>query len=134
MKENNQSFRKQLEQRTLNFSIAVLRNLSSLPDAKLHRILQAPLARSATSIGANYREANQAESRSDFIHKIAVSAKEANETLYWIEIWTQTGWLNDTQSQAFKLLLCEASELYALFQSIHRSARNPSQNTNTLTH
>lgn len=125
MKENIDSFRKQLEQRTLKFSIAVLKELSAFPEKQLYRILQTQLARSATSIGANYREANQAESRNDFIHKIALSAKEANETLYWIEILNQTGWLSYTQSEGFILLQSEAAELYALFQSIHRSARTP---------
>jgi len=47
------------------------------------------LLRAGTSIGANYREANRAQSRNDFIHKIALVEKEAGETQYWLEIFEE---------------------------------------------
>jgi four helix bundle protein len=49
------------------------------------------LLKSGTSIGANYREANRAESKADFIHKLAIVEKEASETLYWLELMLESG-------------------------------------------
>jgi four helix bundle protein len=78
------------------------------------------LLRSATSIGANYREANRAESRADFIHKIALVEKEAAETQYWLELCCETQSLNcDSLDQ----LQRETSELLAIFTSIGKTSK-----------
>jgi len=53
---------------------------------EISRPLVSQLIRSATSIGANYMEANQAESKKDFYHKIKICLKEANETKYWLQM------------------------------------------------
>ena len=68
----NGEFKVELEKRTVDFSIAVLRLLRKIPVGIESRNIKDQLARSATAIGSNYREANRAESRSDFVHKIAV--------------------------------------------------------------
>ncbi len=77
--------------------------------------------RSGTSIGANYREANRAESRSDFIHKIGVVEKEASETRYWLELCEEAG-LGDTEERHW--LLREASELLAIFTASGKTAKS----------
>lgn len=76
----------ELEERTKRFAIATLKFVRGLPNHREADILARQLIKSATSIGANYREANRAESRADFVHKLAVVEKEAAETEYWLEL------------------------------------------------
>jgi four helix bundle protein len=77
---------KDLERRTKLFAIRVIDFVSSLPRSMTSDVLTRQLLRSATSIGANYREANRRVSRADFSNKIATVQKEAAETQYWIEL------------------------------------------------
>ena len=72
----------ELEQRTKGFALRIIRFVAALPKSKVSSVLGYQLLKSGTSIGANYREANRAESRNDFIHKIAIVEKEAAETVY----------------------------------------------------
>ena len=76
----------ELEQRTKRFALRVIGFVAELPKSKVNDVLGYQLLKSGTSIGANYREANRAESRNDFIHKIGVVEKEAAETQYWLEL------------------------------------------------
>ena len=80
----NGEFKIELEKRTVDFSVSVLRLLRKIPLGIESRNIKDQLARSATAIGSNYREANRAESRNDFVHKIAVVVKEASESEYWL--------------------------------------------------
>jgi len=81
----------ELEQRTKGFSLNLIRFLQSLPKNYLGEAMGKQLLKSGTSIGANYREANRAESKADFIHKLAIVEKEASETLYWLELMLEGG-------------------------------------------
>ena len=72
------------------------------------------LLRSGTSIGANIREARNGESALDFIHKLAISQKEADETLYWLEILSKTGYID---SPTFDLYSWHAEELLRMLRS-----------------
>ena len=71
--------------------------------------------------GANYREANRAESHDDFIHKIGIIEKEASETCYWLELCEEAG-IGDTAERQW--LLKESSELLAIFTSIGKTAKS----------
>ena len=71
-------------------------------------------------IGANYREANRAESRKDFIHKIALVEKEAAETQYWLELCVEANIGNSEERQE---LLQESGELLAIFTSIGKTTK-----------
>src|SRR5207237_8775939 len=77
---------KDLEQRTKRFGVAIIKFCSSLPRSREADVLGRQLLRSATSIGANYREANRGVSRADFVNKIGTVQKEAAETQYWLEL------------------------------------------------
>ena len=79
----------ELEKRTKEFSLQLIRFLESLPKDYLGEAMGRQLLKSGTSIGANYREANRAESKADFIHKLAIAEKEASETVYWLELLTE---------------------------------------------
>jgi len=85
---------KDLEQRTKRFALAVLEFASNLPPNRTADVLVRQLLRSATSMGANYREANRGVSRADFTNKIGTVQKEAAESQYWIELLTESGIAN----------------------------------------
>jgi four helix bundle protein len=78
------------------------------------------MVKAGTSIGANYREANRAESRNDFIHKVGIVEKEAAETQYWLEL-CEEGKLGDTDQR--KWLLQESGELLAIFTRSGQTAK-----------
>ena len=112
---NNQEFGKQLEERTRIFAIRVLKLSASMKYSFENNVIRNQISKSGTSIGANYREANRARSKADFIHKIKICESEANETIYWLEIITELNCLNNVQIDP---ILNEAKELLALFTSI----------------
>jgi len=77
---------KDLELRTKRFALAVIKFTSLLPSTRELDVLARQLVRAATSIGANYREANRGVSRADFANKIGTVQKEAAETQHWLEL------------------------------------------------
>lgn len=93
----------------------MIRVTSALPRSNAANVISRQLLRSATSIGANYREANRAVSRADFANKIGNVQKEASETQYWIELLIE-GKLGD--SDATIALHKESTELLAIFTTI----------------
>ena len=118
----NLEFKIALEKRTLMFAVDVIRMLRSVPPGFETRNLRDQVLRSATAIGANYREANRAESKADFIHKLAIVAKEAAETEYWLQV------LNELFSDVEELpsLLIEAANLTRIFdQSLRTLSGRP---------
>ena len=118
--------KKELEKRTKVFALNVIRFVSSLPRTKVVDVLGYQLLKSGTSIGANYREANRAESRKDFIHKVAIVEKEASESQYWLELCVEA---EIGSSEELKNLLSESGELLAIFTSIGKTTklRKPKQ-------
>ena len=109
-----------LEERTLSFAVAVVRFVSKLPRTEVASVVGRQLLKSGTSIGANYREANRAESRDDFVHKSAVGLKECAETDYWLELCTRIEIGSPKESES----LCrEVRELLAIFTTINRRAK-----------
>ncbi len=111
---------KDLEHRTKKFSLAIIRLVSSLPRNREVDVLARQLLRSATSIGANYREANRAVSRPDFANKIGTVQKEAAETQYWLELLIESDLSPCNQTTA---LHTESSELLAIFGSISKKLK-----------
>jgi len=112
--------KKDLELRTKQFSLAVIRYVSKLSRSREVDILARQLLRSATSIGANYREANRGVSRADFANKIGIIQKEAAETQYWMELLIESGLgVSDSSSS----LLRESGELLAIFTSSGKRLR-----------
>ena len=110
----------ELGQRTKRFSLNLMRFLQSLPKNYLGEAMGKQLLKSGTSIGANYREANRAESKADFIHKLAIVEKEASETLYWLELMLEAG--IGANQEAIRLMQ-EAKELLAIFTAAGRTSK-----------
>jgi four helix bundle protein len=112
--------KKALERRTKEFALKAIVCVSALPRTKVADVLGGQFIKAATSIGANYREANRAESRNDFIHKIGVVEKEAAESVYWLELLDESKLGSETLRVE---LLREASELLAIFSRIGKTAK-----------
>ena len=98
----------------------VIRYVAGLPKSNIADVISRQLLRSATSIGANYREANRAESRDDFIHKTGLVQKEAAETEYWLELCHRS---KIGEVEQATTLSKEARELLAIFTTINRKAK-----------
>jgi four helix bundle protein len=112
--------KKGLEKRTKHFALRIIKFVAALPKSKECDVIGYQLLKAGTSIGANYREANRAESRNDFIHKIGIVEKEAAETQYWLELCDEAGVGDQTER---RWLLQEAGELLAIFTSSGRTAK-----------
>lgn len=109
-----------LEQRTKAFSKNVLVFLGSVHKTYLNQNIILQLSRSATSIGANYCEANNAVSRNDFKNKIYICKKETQETKYWLELLALS---ESGQKDKIKVLWNETNELALIFNKIATSLR-----------
>jgi len=112
--------KKELEARTKEFALRVIRFVSDLPRSKVTDVLGYQLLKAGTSIGANHREANRAESRNDFIHKIAIVEKEAAETQYWLELFEDAD-IGDSAERDW--LAKECGELLAIFTASGKTAK-----------
>jgi len=110
----------ELEHRTKQFALKIIAFAQTLPQTKTGAIIEYQLVKAGTSVGANYREANRAESRNDFIHKIGIVEKESSESCYWLEICEEAN-LGDVTQRHW--LLQEARELLAIFTSSGRTAK-----------
>ncbi len=112
---DNKSFAEELEKRTRKFALNIIRLSSMLPNTLEAKVVRTQMTKSGTSIGANYREANRARSKSDFQNKISICETEASETQYWIEIIRGAEWLPWPRLKPDHK---ECSELLAIFTSI----------------
>lgn len=111
-----------LEERTAKFAEAIVKFCRTIPENSITKVLILQLVRAATSIGANYCEADDAESKKDFIHKIGVCKKEARETKYWLRLIANA--MPETREEVKKLWI-EAKELNLIFNAIvHSSKKN----------
>jgi four helix bundle protein len=106
-----------LEGRTAKFGAAVIRFAKRVPVNPITSALIGQLVRAATSVGANYVEANNAESRKDFHHKIGICRKEARESIHWLRMVAVA---EPSLSEAAKGLSQEAKELNLIFSAIRR--------------
>ena len=84
--------KRELETRTKQFALRIIAFAATLPPTKVGDIVTYQLVKAGTSVGANYREANRAESRNDFIHKLAIVQKELSESQYWLELCEGANW------------------------------------------
>ncbi len=109
-----------LEERCCRFSEEIIVFLKSLPKNKLLDPLTLQLIRSATSIGANYMEANQASSKKDFRNKITFCKKEANESKYWLRMIAK---IENQEAEKARKLWSEAHELLLIFGKIESKSR-----------
>jgi len=107
----------ELLQRTFLFGINTLKFLNTLPYSIANKVISNQLAKSSTSVGANYEESQAAESKDDFIHKIGIVSKETRESKFWLRVLIEL--LEDKkQKEQTKILLEESEQLSKIFTSI----------------
>lgn len=107
-----------IQERTFQFAVRVVRLVDRLPRTVAGMEVGRQLVRAATSVGANVEEADAAESKRDFVHKMKIAHKEAREARYWLEI-VQAALLDDDEVCD---LIRESNELIHILQAIIRSA------------
>lgn len=113
--------KKELEARTKRFALDIIQLVSKLRRGKTSDVIGYQLLKSGTSIGANYREVNRAQSHDDFIHKLAICEKEAAETEYWLELAVEANLVGQGSTEE---LLQEVRELLAIFVASGRTAKS----------
>ena len=111
-----------LRERLMDFAVNVIKGLETLrhhPEGK-HLVNQ--LFRSTTSVGANYEEAQAAESRADFVHKMQIALKELRETSFWLRLSERVGWF---ESEWRKQMVQESDELLRILSKAVITAKKP---------
>ncbi len=81
-------------EKTFTYALEII-DLYKILDSKREFVISKQVLRSGTSIGANVRESQNAESAQDFIHKLSIAQKETNETLYWLELLYQSNYIDE---------------------------------------
>jgi four helix bundle protein len=110
-----------LREKSYNFALRMVKLFNFLAKEKQEFVLSKQLLRSGTSIGANVEEANQAESKADFIHKLCIANKEAFETNYWLRLLRDSDILTQKQAES---LIADCEELQKLLTSSIKTSKN----------
>jgi four helix bundle protein len=98
--------------RTKEFAKSVIHLCRELPTTQEGKLIGGQVFRSGTSVGANYRAACRGRSKADFVSKLGIALEEADETLFWLEILSET---NGVNTEKLLPLMQEARELMAIF-------------------
>lgn len=109
-----------IKNKSFDFALRIVKLYKYLTEEKKEYILSKQVLKSGTSIGALIREGEQAESKSDFIHKLSISLKEANETDYWIELLYKSDYIIESQ---YASLTSDLNEILRLLTSIIKSSK-----------
>lgn len=104
-----------IKDKTFEFAVQIVELYKRLHDTKKEYVLSKLLLRSGTSIGANTREALNAESKADFIHKLAIAQKECDETIYWLELLKASSFISSAESDSYNL---KATEILKILRSM----------------
>lgn len=109
-----------LKEKAYKFALRIVKLYQYLADEKREFVMSKQVLRSGTSIGANIEEANQAQSKLDFIHKLSISQKESFETHYWIRILRDSNFLNEKLADS---LLRDCEEIQKLITSSIKTSK-----------
>ncbi len=113
-----------IKNKSFAFALRTVKMYQFLCEQKKEFVISKQLLRSGTSVGALVREAEQAESSVDFIHKMAIALKEANETEYWIELLFQSNYIDET---SFNSIKSDLTEILKLLVSIIKTTKQNSK-------
>ena len=109
-----------IEIKSFDFAVRIVNLYKYLTDKKSEYVLSKQLLRSGTSIGANVAEAEQAQSKPDFVSKMNIALKETSETKYWIRLLRETQYLSEEESSS---ILTDCVELEKILISIVKSSK-----------
>jgi four helix bundle protein len=110
-----------VKSKSFAFAVRVVKLYQYLCEQNKEIVLSKQLLRSGTSVGAMVREAEHAESKPDFKHKMAIAQKEINETIYWLELLKETDYLTAEQ---FEIINTDAIEIIKLITAILKSTKS----------
>jgi four helix bundle protein len=108
--------------KSFQFALRIVKLHQYLKDEKREYVLSKQVLRSGTAIGALVRESQHAESKADFIHKLAIALKEANETEYWIELLFQSGYIEE---KSYQSIHADIEELLRILIAIIKTTKKP---------
>lgn len=114
-----------LQQKSFLFAIRIVKLYKLIAETKKEFVMSKQVYRSGTAVGALIREAQNAESKMDFIHKLAIAQKECDETLYWLELLKATSYISETEFDSIandniELLKMLKSSILTVKQSIKK--------------
>jgi len=114
------------KERTKKLALRIIRVVEALPKSRSADVIGKQLLRSATSVGANYRAACRGKSALDVIAKLGIVEEEADESIYWMELLVEGGFIPETK---LKDLLTETNEIVAMtvasIKTLRARSRNP---------
>ena len=116
----------ELKKRTKAFALEIIRLVEKLPKTRTASIMGTQLLRCGTSVGANYRASCRARSRADFIAKMGIVEEEADEAIYWLELFVESGVLRKGDADQ---LLNEANQIVAMVVASINTARQSASNS-----
>ena len=110
-----------IKSKSFAFALRIVKLYKYLSTTHNEYVLSKQLLRSGTAIGAIVRESEHAESKADFIHKLSIALKEANETDYWLELFYQSKYINEIEYDSIKI---DIEEVIKLLVSIIKTSKN----------
>lgn len=117
--------KEELKERSKQFALRIIKLVDSLPKTQAGRAIGNQIIRSGTSVGANYRSACRARSVADFVSKIAIVEEEADETIFRLELVSDSGMIKKGKLEG---LMAEAKELTAIFTASGKTAKQKIRN------
>ena len=117
-----------LHTKSKGFALRIIRFYKFLTEEKREFVLSKQLLRSGTSIGANVRESYSAQSQADFIHKLSIALKEADESAYWLELLVESELID---SIMFDSLYNDLKEVSSMLAASIKTAKANLANPNT---
>ena len=109
-----------IKEKTFAFAIRIVKLYKYMCDDKKEYTLSKQLLRSGTSVGAMVREAEHAETKKDFLHKMAIAQKEINETIYWLDLLKETEYLSAEHHESISM---DAVEIIKIITTILKSTK-----------
>ena len=110
-----------IQEKSRDFAIRIINCYKFLTEEKKEFVMSKQLLRAGTSIGANTRESKNAQSKNDFLNKLSIALKEADETDYWLDLLHATNYIDDMK---FETLANDCNEIIAYLTSIIKTMRN----------
>ena len=111
----------ELRRRTKDFALRIMRMCRTIPSTRETNIINNQILRSATGVAANYRAVGLARSKAEFISKLGIVIEEADETVFWLELLSDSGIIPASKLRA---LMAEGNELVAIFLASRKTAKS----------
>jgi four helix bundle protein len=111
----------ELRRRTKDFALRIMRMCRTIPSTRESNIINNQILRSATGVAANYRAVGLARSKAEFISKLGIVIEEADETVFWLELLSDSGII---PASKLRELMAEGNELVAIFLASRKTAKS----------